>query len=632
MNNDKRIITRIVGTAKTLILGGLLAMTCACNDFLTIYPTDKIVLEDFWKSKDDVESVVAESYRLMTQKDFTNRLLVWGELRGDNVIEGNNVPTDIKNILEANILPSNSYTSWSIFYQVINNCNIVLKYAPGVLNEDPDFTQGDLDVVCGQMYAIRALCHFYLVRTFRDIPLLTEAMVDNSQNLYQEQVSPIEALDCCLDDLKKAEGLVLTSGNYQSEADNKGRITKDAVRAMIADVLLWKAAFATNDPEGDAEEVQGCYNECIAYCDKVLDARMAYIKVKQNEDKNLIYRMTLNNSLPILYPSERYDGYATSPKENTGRFPHYPYFELFAGGCNSLCESIFEIQHATNKETGNYEVPYFYGRSNDKGKSFTVGVLSASRYLALLSNGLYSRTDFRRVGNVFSQSEGGKDLDKYGIIKYGYLSSSEDRTGLKTDNSDVYTFGKISYTFLDNGGKDYFDNNQVNWIVYRISDVILMKAEALALRNNNDGADLTAAFNLVRTVYDRSQSGYKDAEGNIWGDAQFSDFFDKKFEIAKSNSQEMVKLVLDERQREFAFEGKRWFDLVRMALRSKDGTSKEMLDIMVNHKYTSNQDQYRTKMSTISSLFFPISEREIHTHPGLEQNEAYKTEESVEKN
>jgi hypothetical protein len=69
-----------------------------------------------------------------------------------------------------------------------------------------------------------------------------------------------------------------------------------------------------------------------------------------------------------------------------------------------------------------------------------------------------------------------------------------------------------------------------------------------------------------------------------------------------------------------------------MALRSKDGTSKEMLDIMVKNKYTSNQDQYRTKMSTISSLFFPISEREINTHSGLKQNEAYKTEESVEKN
>ena len=94
----------------------------------------------------------------------------------------------------------------------------------------------------------------------------------------------------------------------------------------------------------------------------------------------------------------------------------------------------------------------------------------------------------------------------------------------------------------------------------------------------------------------------------------------------------MVQLVLDERQRELAFEGKRWFDLVRMALRSKDQTSKEMLDVMINHKYTSNQDQYRVKMSTISSLFFPISEREINTNPLLEQNEAYETEENVEKN
>ena len=632
MNNDKRKITRMARAAKTFLLAGLVAMTCACNDFLTIYPTDKIVLEDFWKTKDDVESVVAESYRLMTQSEFMYRLLVWGELRGDNVIEGNSVPTDLRNILEANILPSNSYTSWSIFYQVINNCNVVLKYAPDVLNEDPDFTQGDLDVVCGQMYAIRALCHFYLVRTFRDIPLLTEAMVDNSQNLYQKQVTPIEALDCCLDDLKKAEDLVLTSGNYQSESDNKGRITKDAVRTMIADVLLWKAAFATYGAKGDATVAQGYYDECIDYCDKVLDARMTFVKAKQDKDKTVFSgkKMALNDSLPILYPSEVYDGYATSPKENTGRFPHRPYFELFANGCNSLCESIFEIQHATTKETGNYEVPYFYGLSNDEGKSFTVGVLSASRYLALLSNGLYGRTDFRRVGNVFSQSEGGKDLDKYGIIKYGYSSSSEDRGSLKTDNSDVYTFGKISYTFLNNGGDGFFDNNPVNWIVYRVSDVILMKAEALALRNT--GNDLEVAFNLTRTVYDRSQSGYMDAEGNIFGDAQVADFFTKKFEIAKSNSQEMVKLVLDERQREFAFEGKRWFDLVRMALRSKDGTSKEMLDIMVKNKYTSNQDQYRTKMSTISSLFFPISEREINTHSGLKQNEAYKTEESVEKN
>ena len=630
--------------AKSLLLSSLVAMTCACNDFLTIYPTDRVVLEDFWKGKDDVESMVAESYRLMTQPDFTYRLLVWGELRGDNVIEGNGVNNDIRNILDANILPSNSYASWSIFYQVINNCNIVLKYAPGVLDEDPNFTQGDLDVVCGQMYAIRALCHFYLVRAFRDIPLLTEAMIDNSQNLYQAQVSPLVALECCLSDLEKAENLVLTSGNYQDNASNKGRITKDAVRAMIADVLLWKAAFATYEKNTgalaakDTINVSDIYAKCISYCDKVLDARYDYVDEQRQENKSIFLGYDLHDSLPILFPSKDDRGYEFE-KQGSNRFSYRPYLDLFAGGCNSLCESIFEIQHQTNDKTGNYEVPYFYGRSTDEGKSFNVGMLSASRYVALYSetqeDGLYNRTDFRRVENVFSQSEGGKDLDRYGIIKYGYSSFSEKREGMGTSNADKCTFGKISYAFLNNGGMSYFDKHQVNWIVYRVSDVILMKAEALALSNK-----LNEAYDLVRTVYQRSQSFHKKNiedftyDTKPGGYAEGSDFFSNRFDKDKyrNSSDEMVKLVLEERHRELAFEGKRWFDLVRMALRSKDGTSKEMLEIMIKHKYTSNQDQYKIKMSTISSLFFPISEREINTNSFLKQNEAYEKEGTVEKN
>ena len=94
---------------------------------------------------------------------------------------------DIKNIMEVNLLPTNQYTSWAPFYAVINNCNQVIKYAPDVLNEDPDFTEGDWNVVHGEMLAVRALCHFYLVRTFRDVPLMTEARVDDSQDLYQTQ-------------------------------------------------------------------------------------------------------------------------------------------------------------------------------------------------------------------------------------------------------------------------------------------------------------------------------------------------------------------------------------------------------------------------------------------------------------
>ena len=93
--------TRFNRTIKTLALGAVVAMTCSCEDFLTIYPTDKVVLENYWKTKTDVENVVANSYRMMLLPEFTERLIVWGELRGDNVIEGNYYPNkhgNIKNI------------------------------------------------------------------------------------------------------------------------------------------------------------------------------------------------------------------------------------------------------------------------------------------------------------------------------------------------------------------------------------------------------------------------------------------------------------------------------------------------------------------------------------------------------
>jgi hypothetical protein len=97
----------------------------------------------------------------------------------------------------------------------------------------------------------------------------------------------------------------------------------------------------------------------------------------------------------------------------------------------------------------------------------------------------------------------------------------------------------------------------------------------------------------------------------------------------------MLTLVLQERQRELAFEGKRWFDLVRYALyTSKDGSTSEMFNKtkMADHKYPSNVEQYKAKMNTINSLFFPIAEREMDTNPLLVQNEAYRTTDKYEKN
>ena len=619
MKNYKILTSRMTRAVRILLLGGMMAVTCSCDDFLTIAPTNKIVKEDFWKTKGDVESVLAESYRLMTTSDFLNRLIVWGELRSDNVIEGNfGGNNEIKYINEANILPNNSYARWDVFYRVINNCNIVLEYAPGVLDEDPDFTQGDLDVVCGEMYALRALCHFYLVRTFRDVPLMTEAMVNNSQNLKQAQAEPLVVLDACLDDLKKAEKLVLTSGNHRSTADNKGRVTKDAVRTMIADVLLWKAAFLKYDKK--PEEAKACYTECAKYCDLVLDTRMRYVldyladyaKYYENQ------RMELHETYPILYPR-------LEMAESKNRFAFRPYFEVFGASANSLCESIFEIQHTSQSSNANYEVPNFYGYGEGEGV-FKVGLFSAPADVALEGkkgdSRIYQKSDFRRVTFVHSQSAAdGTAPENYGIIKYSQQTQMEKRTG---DGIDNEAFGTIEYVYHEtntSGGR--YIEMPVNWIVYRISDVMLMKAEALAYRA--EGTDLSEAYRLVEAVYNRSQS--LGADGSL--DRKF--FLENTYPASSYvTSENMIKLVLEERQRELAYEGKRWYDLVRKAL--CDGTTEAMLDIVIPRKYESNPAAYRSKMVSMHSMFFPIAEREINTNDLLVQNPVYETENVYQQN
>ena len=575
----------------TIAATALLLAATSCTDFLTIYPTDKVVLEDFWQDKSDVETMVANSYRNMVTSDFLHRQVVWGELRSDDVIETANTGTAEKYINNANLLATNSWCDWSSYYKVINNCNIVLKFAPGVIEKDPDFSEGDLAVVRGEMLAIRAYCHFWLVRTFRDIPLLLEAKVDDSQNLYILQSEPLAALDSILVDLDEAENLVLASGAYANTSYNKGRFTADAVRALRADVLLWKAAFTQNKSGSDGSDCYDIYTQCIADCERIMADRIAYLE-EYNEKNNIEDELAKKTTGPVAgYPLEL--NQLTQALQSCN---DEPYKAIFGGSMNNLKESIFELQ-CDRDNNRNYTVPNFYGY---QGSST---IFNASTWIGKLDDdkGLYKKTDLRRVSSAIQTNS---EDDIYPIAKYVTEYSTAS-----TNSKD----GSPVYTDLDDDGSKYITSN---WIVYRLTDVMLMEAEALSLRADSAKQDLNNAFKLVKAVYYRSNP-YKVTRND-------------SISYTAGNAESMHALVLQERQRELCFEGKRWFDLVRMALR--DGDTKNMLDEMVTHKYETNQSAIRSKMASVDGLFFPIYEREIETDSMLVQNPVYEVEDIYEKN
>lgn len=555
----------------------------SCTDFLTIIPPDKIVHEQFWQTKEDVNGMLATSYLKLASTDAVSRAIVWGELRADNLTyEASKTKDDIKYIVEGNITDENSYTKWGIFYEAINYANLVIEYAPLVIPRDPDFTQGDCDVVIGEMYAMRALCHFYLLRTFRDIPMAMVPAINDSELPDYKQVHPLDALDMIMNDLNIAEGLVMASGNYSSNSDNHGRITRNAVLAMKADVNLWRAAFTTYyKTNGDANplanaNVQNYYAECIANCNAILENLDA--QYKDDNKHKPAGTEDVNDKYHLIY---NVDEFLTENKTYQSK----SFDQIFID--ENSRESIFELQIDQNlcsQSSGNADNNTF------KGLQFMYGA------------GVSDITPQVEVPKSFLEKRYEKDdLRKYSFANYPYVEGAEMPKKLKVAKYIANTSPAVGFR-----AKDKVD---ANWIVYRQTDVMLMKAEALVLK---DQPDLKESFDIVNIINVRSRIDTTRTK--------------IKNPLSEPTTVDVAhELVLFERLRELSFEGKRWYDLVRKALR--ENTTENIK--FVADKLISGAASVKNKMVSIDNLFFPINIEELRFNKNLVQNPAYNTDDST---
>ena len=554
----------------------LLTVMTSCTDFLTIIPPDKIVHENFWQTKEDVNGMLATSYLKLANAQAVKRAIVWGELRADNLTyeSSKSLSDTYAEIVMSAIDPENEFTKWSIFYEAINYANLVIEYAPLVVERDPDFTKGDLDVVVGEMYAMRALCHFYLVRTFRDIPMALESVSDDNNMPQYPQVHPLEALNYIMDDLKKAQVMVMKSGKFTTTEQNYGRITENAVLAIMADVNLWRAAFATYY-EGTTDlvaagDAQKYYDECVQNCQDVLD-RMDKAFEESFEAQNTSERFAYNLLQNEGELEDREDGRISTV-----------YNRIF-GDKNSR-ESIFELQ----VEGSNIDNGFAVGAYNMYGSEGKPGMLVVP-------------------ANFIGKNYENDDLRAYSFTTAKSVSAGSGSGGEKNDIC-VAKYSAKSSPATDFRSPDSYD---ANWILYRKTDVMLMMAEAMVARPSAGAADFSKAFDIVEAINRRSRMDSTDIRHPL----------NERNYMTRESA---LELVMKERLLELSFEGKRWFDLVRKALREKTTNNIKF----VADKLDSNSGVVKSKMSTIDGLFMPIFIEEMRFNKLLKQNPAYENDDS----
>lgn len=255
----------------------------------------------------------------------------------------------------------------------------------------------------------------------------------------------------------------------------------------------------------------------------------------------------------------------TTEVENLGYALNENYADNFSITNENSVESLFEVQYASeggydfwsNENQASWTSPFM----GPRGANFVAGGYGWNQPTQEFVEA-YEEGDERKDPTVLY--EGGPEFDG---------KEYESRYSLTGYNTRKFLV-PISQVSA-------YDNSPLNFPVLRYADVLLMKAEAL-----NELGQTALAEDYLNMV--RNRAGLDDIEGLSQADFR--------------------NAVLHERRIELAFEGQRWFDLIRVD----------------NGEYGLNflRSIGRNNASQ-KHLLFPIPQIELDRNPNLVQNPGY---------
>ena len=606
---NSKIFKQLLVAGAVVVLGG--GMT-SCEDYLTLYPTTSITEEEFWNTRNDVNNVRASAYYQLTQ--CTGKILAWGEFRSDNVELSDMSKANYRYMQEAVLQPSENLYDWSAFYKGINFCNKVLEHGQQMVDKgtDPSFTNIEWQPMKAEMVSLRALYYFYLVRSFRNVPFVRHSISTDAEALVarEKAVPGQEIMDSLIHEVEAV--LPTAAINYGRNSSNKGRWTRTSIHALLADMYLWRAGmvykgrekgFPVVNEKGDtlsaAQEkslATDLMKKTISHADYVIKEQMDEFKLN----------LDLNNV----------------PQDDKRRAQTYPLIQSEASssgifdagysdvlGSSNSSESVFELQYDGVNVKNSVITDMFYGNSGSGG--YKSGLMLANPSLFSKDAPVdpakgYGRTDMRFVSYALRNDESAKtnavSIVK-GAAKSVFINFSGTALGDITKSTGTYSMQEAS-------------SQSTNWPVYRLSDMMTLKAEAMArlagfglpdyperdtyrildelFRRNNPTADTVAATSNLFCKRLRSYKAFKaedDKDGTGWK---------KRYEDYGSP----LKLAFNERQREFLGEGKRWYDIVREC--EFRGATKDVLSDWVGLSSV-----VRNRLRSLWSLYNPIYLEEL---------------------
>ena len=562
----------------------LLLITTACSKLFELTPEDTLTKAQVYQNIYDADAAIVGVYGKFM--GLAKQHVILNELRADLIDVTDNADEQLRQINNHNVTTNNVYADPRPYYELILNCNDVLKNFKIMLQTNKikteEYNQRSADVI-----ALRTWVYLQVGINFGNVPYITES-AETIADLSALAAAPRLSLDNLIKELIKGMEAIPTI--YLEQYTSTTTLVANVVDAnvlgrffinkyvLLGDLYLWNNQFL---------KAAQTYRYVMEYGTR-FDA------LNPGEGYYGIYKVTYNNAnardIGIGYADGRNDVSALIDQNSLG------WRSIFTRGST---DSGFGYEWI-------WALPF--------DKTFQPG----NPFVEVFSN----------VGGSYLLKPSQQSIDLWNSQK-------------QTNNFPWDARGKISYKIV--GGQpvvakylyNYFDPNTSlplglslqerpgNWYLYRAANLQLRYAEAA----NRDGRRKLAFAMLsgIKATFDPATSTVR----NTSGDTPPYDFeannnvtpigawyrqvgvrgraLLQPVKVVGDSTLSIESSLIEEDALELAYEGQRWGDLVRVATRRNDPAFlADKVYLKLKKANNPNAEAVRSKLMDRNNWFLPF--------------------------
>lgn len=474
----------------SFLLGGF--FLTSCDDLLKEKVYDFYDESDFYKNNDELELAVNGAYEVLSDKMTYGHFMLVTDCDTDlSHIKGSGIAHNARDIGHYNVYAEHTWIemAWGLYYTGIDRVNRILDNRKKVILSG-EAEKKVFNRLIAEAKVLRGLCYFDLIRMWGDVPLKLKAssLGDDFMIARTEREKVYEQIVIDMEEAIPYLPWHDEMGTYS------GRMSKGAALGLLARIYLFRAGYSLKQ--------DGTMQRPANY-------KMYYAKVK-----DLCKQIIQSNKHQLNASYER----------------------VF----KNVCEYVMEPKEVM------YEVQFF----NPTGETDHTGKIGSYNSPEIDRNSSYGLgNSFIKTSGIFYRYYDKKDLRLPTAIATFKIDKNDKIIEIPYNTSYNWSPGKWRRNWVAGTPKD-LENTDVNFILLRYADVLLMYVEAV---NEVDGVLDELALESLNQIKRRAY-GYSVTMSNTEVDLQKSDF---------PTIDSVREYLYKERARELCFEGFRRFDLIR---------------------------------------------------------------------